>query len=149
MVATISAASPVLVDYTLAILPGLLLITACFWLSRADINLLLRIIILMLGFVLIREAMTPAGLWDFGVVDGVVPWIRMTDNTLSLFALGITILLLVAATLSDKSLRTLVWWGKPNVSTLLTSLGGAILVVVPIFVLPADQPIETRCGQSR
>ena len=53
---------------------------------------------------------------------------------------------MVAATLSDTSLRALVWWGKPNISTLLFGIGGALLVVAPIFAFTASQPIEVRGG---
>src|SRR5699024_5380464 len=102
---------------------------------------LLRIVMLMLGFILIRDAMTPAGLWDFGLVDGVVPWIRMTDNPAMLMILGAGSLILVALTLASKTLRSLVWWGKFSLSTLALGIVGAILVVAPIFLFTAGVPI--------
>ena len=89
MVGMIGTAGSLLAAYSLAVLPGLVLILACFWLARIDTDPLLRIITLVLGFILVRDAMKPAGLWDFGVVDEVVPWIRMTDNVMILLALGI------------------------------------------------------------
>ncbi|GAA4472972.1 hypothetical protein GCM10023190_04290 [Enteractinococcus fodinae] len=146
MVGTISAAGSIIADYSMVVLPGLVLILGCFWLARTDTDPLLRIVILVLGFILVRDAMTPAGLWDFGVVNGVVPWIRMTENPVVLLALGSGSLILVAATLSDTRLRALVWWGKPNISTLLFGIGGALLVVAPIFALTVSQPIEARGG---
>lgn len=105
----------------------------------------------MRGFIFIRDAMWPAGLWDFGLVDGVVPWIRITDNAVLLLALGVGSLVLVAVRPSDKALRALVWWGTPDVSTLLLGVGGALPVVVPIFVVTADQPVVARWsgGDSR
>ena len=147
MVATVAAVEPVITAYGLAVLPGLVLIIACFWLARAGTtDTLLRIIMLVLGFILIRDAMTPAGLWDFGLVDGLVPWIRMTDNPGILLLLGVGSLILTAVTLADKTLRGLVWWGKFNLSTLVLGIVGAILVVAPIFVFTAGEPIETRGG---
>ncbi len=79
----------------------------------------------MRGFIFIRDAMWPAGLWDFGLVDGVVPGIRITANAVLLLALGVGSLVLVAVTLSDKALRALVWWGTPDISTFLLGIGGA------------------------
>ncbi|OAV59821.1 CPBP family intramembrane glutamic endopeptidase [Enteractinococcus helveticum] len=146
MVTSLTAVERVIAAYSLAVLPGLVLIMACFWLARTDTDPLLRIVMLVLGFILIRDGMTPAGLWDFGLVNGVVPWIRMTDNAAILMMLGAASLLLVALTLADKTLRALIWWGKFNLSTLALGIIGAILVVAPLFVLTAGQPLETRGG---
>lgn len=63
-----------------------------------------------------------------------------------LLALGIGSLVFVAATLSDKALRRLVWWDTPNLTTLVFGLGGAVLVVAPIFAFIAGQPVESRGG---
>ncbi|GAA4109193.1 hypothetical protein [Enteractinococcus coprophilus] len=156
MGATIHVAGPVLADSSLAVLPGVVLIAAYSWLARTDTDPLLRIVMLLLGFVLIRNAMTPAGLWDVDVVDGVVPWIRMTDNPVILVVLGGGSLILVAATLRDTTLRALVWWSRPNISTQLLGLGGALVVVSGLFLygrrvffFTAGEPVETRGWCSR
>lgn len=146
MVATLVTAGSTLVDYSLLLLPGLMLIGACYWLSRADPDPVLRIVMLILGFILIRDAMTPAGLWDFGLVENAVPWIRMTDHWVILVVFGLVSLFLVATTLRDNGLRALVMWGRPNISTILFGVAGAVLAVLPIFFITAGHPIEGRGG---
>lgn len=147
MVATILVtAGSTLVDYSLLVFPGLVLIGVCFWLARNDRDPILRIVLLILGFILIRDAMTPAGLWEFGLVDDVVPWMRMADNWVILVVFGLVSLILVAATLGDKELRALVVWGRPNIRTILLGIAGAILAVAPIFLITAAHPIEGRGG---
>ncbi|MEO3892688.1 hypothetical protein [Nonomuraea sp. B5E05] len=48
-------------------------------LARAEQDPLLRILTLIFGFVLIRDAMTPLGFWRLGATGGV-PWLRFTDQ---------------------------------------------------------------------
>lgn len=62
-----------LVGYGALLVPGLLLLGVCFWLARADRDPLLRIVVLILGFILIRDAMTLTRLWEFGLVGDFVP----------------------------------------------------------------------------
>lgn len=135
-----------LLGYSGLILPGLILLGVCFWLARSDRDPLLRIVVLILGFILIRDAMTPTGLWEFGVVDGIVPWLRMTDNPLVLIAFGLGSLLLVAATLRDEKLRKLVKWGTPNFSTIGLGVLGGLLAAAPILAISFGEPMESRGG---
>lgn len=101
---------------------------------------------LILGFILIRDAMTPTGLWEFGLVGGLVPWLRMTDNPVVLVTFGLGSLLLVVATLRDKQLRTLVHWGTPKVSTIVLGVLGGVLAAAPVLLISAGHPIEMRGG---
>lgn len=141
-----STALITLLDYGILVFPGLALLGACFWLARPDRDPLFRILVLILGFILIRDAMTPAGLWRFGLVDGVVPWLRMSDNAVVLIAFGLGSLLLVAATLRDTGLRQLVFWGKPDPSTIAMGIVGGALAAAPILAISAGHPIEERGG---
>ncbi|WP_308798975.1 CPBP family intramembrane glutamic endopeptidase [Agromyces silvae] len=135
-----------LLDYGLLVLPGLALLGACFWLARGDRDPLLRIVVLILGFILIRDAMTPARLWEFGLVGGVVPWLRMTSDPVVLIAFGLGSLALVFLTLRDRALSGLVRWGRPNVSTIAMGVGGGLLAAAPVLALSAWHPIDGRGG---
>jgi membrane protease YdiL (CAAX protease family) len=137
----------VLLDYGLLLIPGLVLLVVTFWLARSDSDPLLRIVVLILGFILIRDAMTPAGLWEFGVVGGTVPWMRMSSDPFVLVAFGVGSIALVIATLRDRALRELVKWGKPTVATIALGLGGGILAAAPIIALSFWQPIDERGGE--
>lgn len=133
-------------NFGLILIPGLVLVGVCFWLARSDRDPLMRILVLILGFVLIRDAMTPAGLWEFGLVNGVVPWLRMSDNAVVLIAFGLGSLALVAFTLRDRALRELVRWGKPDVRTIGLGLAGGVLAAAPILAISAGHPIADRGG---
>lgn len=135
-----------LLDYGILVLPGLALLGACFWLARPDRDPLLRILVLIAGFILIRDAMTPAGLWQFGLVDGVVPWLRMSEDVVVLIAFGLGSALLVAATLRDTGLRQLVFWGKPDPRTIAMGIVGGVMAAAPILVISAGHPIAERGG---
>ncbi|HLS15072.1 MAG TPA: CPBP family intramembrane glutamic endopeptidase [Beutenbergiaceae bacterium] len=146
MTATLDVALSTLGDYGLLVLPGLVLLGTCFWLARSDRDPLLRILVLIGGFILIRDAMTPAGLWEFGLVHGVVPWLRMSDNAVVLIAFGLGSLLLVALTLRDAGLRRLVSWGRPDLRTIAMGIAGGALAAAPILAISAGHPIEERGG---
>ncbi|MDP9869855.1 MULTISPECIES: hypothetical protein [Streptosporangium] len=126
---------PDLLAYGVRILPGLLLIGACFALARAEQNPLLRILTLILGSVLIRDAMTPLGLWRLGAAGGV-PWLRFTDQAgiLLLFALG-TVALTAAVLKLDSGLRSLVRWARFTPVTLTLGIGGGMPAAAPVLLL--------------
>ncbi|MBP2436071.1 CPBP family intramembrane glutamic endopeptidase [Microbacterium amylolyticum] len=136
-----------MLDYSLLVLPGLLLIGAAIVLARPERDLLFRVMLLILGFVLIRDAMTPAGFWEFGASNGV-PWLRFTDDVLVLVMFGGGSLALTAGLLAAMpGLRALVRWGRPDVSTVALGLGGGVLVAAPVLALSLLSPVESRGGE--
>ena len=135
-----------LLAYSARILPGLLLIGACFALARAERDPMLRILTLVFGFVLIRDAMTPLGFWRLGVAGGV-PWLRFTDQAgiLLLFALGTAALTATVLRL-DSGLRSLVRWGRFTPVTLTWGIGGGVLAAAPGLLLSLATPLSARGG---
>ncbi|WP_052850585.1 CPBP family intramembrane glutamic endopeptidase [Streptomyces avicenniae] len=135
-----------LLSYSARVLPGLLLIAACYLLLRPVRDPLPRIVLLILGFVLIRDAMTPAGLWRVGSA-GAVPWLRFTPDAalLTVFAattLAATVLILRA----DRGLAALVRWGRPDLATFAWGVGGGLLAAAPVLALSAATPLDERGG---
>lgn len=136
-----------LTEYALRITPGLALLAAAFTLTRPLREPLLRIGLLIIGFILIRDAMTPAGLWSLGADDGSL-WLRFTDDAATLLALAAASLALTFAVLrSDARLRSLVRWGPANHKTIAAGIAGGILAAAPIATIstwstagPADDP---------
>ncbi|ANY07326.1 hypothetical protein [Pseudonocardia sp. HH130630-07] len=100
-----------LVDYPLRLLPGTLVLGALFVvLGRAATPL--RIAVLVLGFVLVRDAMTPLGLWTMGVAPVGVPWLRFAPDPVVLVGLGLAGAAGALAVASGpRDLRGLVVWG--------------------------------------
>ncbi|TDE51524.1 CPBP family intramembrane metalloprotease [Nonomuraea mesophila] len=135
-----------LLAYGVRILPGLLLIAACYLLARRERDPLLRVMVLVLGFVLIRDAMTPLGFWRLGAV-GAVPWLRFTDHAGILLLFGLGTLALTAGVLRlDGELRALVRWGRLTPVTLAWGVGGGVLAAAPILLLSLPTPMAARGG---
>ncbi|MDO5669987.1 MAG: CPBP family intramembrane metalloprotease [Corynebacterium sp.] len=136
-----------LVSFSLGIAPGMALIVLAYLLVRAVREPLLRIGILILGFILLRDAMTPAGLWSFGLVDGIVPWLRMTDNIVVLLGFGLGSLGIVALTLLDAPLRTLLPHGRPPLVALPWGMIGGVVAAAPVLALSTGTPLSERGGE--
>ncbi|MFI6541167.1 lysostaphin resistance A-like protein [Nonomuraea sp. NPDC050547] len=137
---------PDLLPYSVRILPGLLLIGGCFTLARGERDPLLRIVLLIFGFVLIRDAMTPIGFWRLGTT-GVAPWLRLTDHAGVLLVFGVSTLGLTALILRlDRGLRAMVSWGRFNTATVGMGLGGGALAAAPVLLLSQLAPLSGRGG---
>ena len=135
-----------LLGYSLRLTPGLVVLAATFalWPRR---QVIARILLLILGFVLVRDVMTPLGFWDFGRT-GVAFWIRFRPEPLLLWALA----------LSSAGLAAALYFGLPELragvrrgsfakaSTWLWGLGGVLVISLPISGLAMTQPLSARGG---
>ncbi len=128
-----------LIDYSLRLTPGLLLIASLLVLTPAK-QVLMRIMVLILGFVLMRDAMTPEDLWRFGITDTAV-WIRFIDDPVILVALAVMSGLLCLGLQQLPSLGKLVRWGNlTSWQTYVVGIGAGLAVAAPFVVLA--QPVE-------
>ena len=123
----------------------------------------LRVVVYIGIFVVIRDAMTPTGLWSFGT-EGFF-WLRFIDSAPLLlgFAAGSTVL--VAAMLfAEPQWRRRIEWLRlpPGRSTgelsgsasgalgavgLAAGLAGAVLTAAPLLLIYSGVPVETRGGE--
>lgn len=135
-----------LLSYSLRLTPGLLVLAATFalWPRR---QVIARILLLILGFVLLRDVMTPLGFWSFGRT-GVAFWIRFRPDALLLWALALASGGLAAAlSFGLPDLRARVRLGaltKP--STWMWALGGILVISLPVAALALTQPLAARGG---
>jgi hypothetical protein len=122
-----------ILEYFSRILPGLVLIGATFLLIKPRAHL--RMAIYILAFALMRDAMTPLGLWRLGAERGVL-WIRLSTDPLFLVFFGLGSSLIVAAmyAFDEENRKHLTWFRAGKVQGLLVGLAGCILVVAPLFV---------------
>jgi membrane protease YdiL (CAAX protease family) len=97
-------------------------------------------------FVLLRDAMTPLGLWAFGG-QGFF-WIRLPSDPAFLVAFGVACLGLTAAlyALDRENRRLIRWMQGPAPAGLLWGVGGAAVVVAPLVALYQATPVESRGG---
>jgi CAAX protease family protein len=133
-----------LAAFVLRVLPGLILGAVLIVVTRREPRV--RIVLYLATFVLLRDAMTPLGLWSFGT-QGFF-WIRLASDPwfLVLFAIS-------CATISlglyffDRDNRPLFQWTRGNIPRgLLWGLLGAIIVVAPLAVIYRFTPLDTRGG---
>lgn len=135
-----------LLDYPLRILPGLTVLAAAF-LMLGRCAPLLRIVVVLLGFVLLRDAMTPLGLWSLGTTPNGVVWLRFAPDPVVLIGFGASgVLLSLAVAFGPRDLRGLVVWGGLGPRALLHALGAAAVVLVPLVVLLRTVPLDERGG---
>lgn len=135
-----------LVEYFLRIAPGFGLLAVIFLLARKK-SLELSLLILLLGFILLRDAMTPVGFWDFGAADSFVFWMRFTSDPTVLITLGISSLILTATVVAlNKHANTLIYWGKFSLKSVSLGLFGATIVVAPFLAIYQLVPASDRGG---
>lgn len=134
-----------LLEYTIRILPGLLLFGVLFFLLPRK-QVLARIFVLIMGFILMRDAMTPAGFWSFGITDAAV-WLRFVDNSFILVTLSVLSLIVSFALLRVKTLRMLVEWGKlRSWKPYVVGVVAGIAVALPFIAIGLGVPLEQRGG---
>ncbi|WP_308416834.1 CPBP family intramembrane glutamic endopeptidase [Streptomyces sp. AJS327] len=144
--ASVAPDLPLLLDYAARVLPGLVLVAGCFLLAGPLRDPLARIALLIGGFVLVRDAMTPVGLWRVGTTESV-PWLRMLADPALLLALGGGTLAATWAVLrADRRLSALVVWGRADLPTVACGLGGGLLAAAPVLALSATVPQGERGG---
>jgi uncharacterized protein len=130
--------------YLLRILPGLML--GIILLLFAKPSPIARVGIYLMFFILMRDALTPLGLWSLGR-EGFL-WIRLYDDALFLILFGLfSGLLAVGVFYFDRENRSVFYWlrGNPIAGT-ITGILGALLVVSPFFFFYAAVPLGERGG---
>ncbi|NUL49440.1 CPBP family intramembrane metalloprotease [Cellulosimicrobium funkei] len=150
--------------YLLTVLPAVVLVGIVVALLPRQAHGV-RIMMLILGFIVARDAMTAQRLWEFGVVGGTaggtvggtvdgavdgadsaggastsgVPtlWLRFTDDPVALLVLAVASLALVGAILlACRDLRwTVLWTGRRWWASVLVGLLGGALIVLPFLFL--------------
>lgn len=134
-----------LVNYFFRISSGLFLITMCYLLlpKKTDFP---KIGLLIFGFILIRDAMTPMGFWQLGLADSFIVWFRFVDDSLLLITLGLmSLVTTVLIIYFNPSLNRYVYWiGSSKTVAVVTGVTGAAAVSIPFLFLYSTIPIEQR-----
>jgi uncharacterized protein len=131
--------------YLLTVLPGLVLVTIVVALLPRQAHGV-RILMLVMGFVFARDAMSAHGLWEFGVVGDdpesaqftpPILWLRFTDDPIALLVMSVASLGLVAGILfACKDLRWMVLWtGRRWWVSVLVGLLGVVVITAPFLYL--------------
>ncbi|AKQ64583.1 hypothetical protein A176_001495 [Myxococcus hansupus] len=121
-----------LLAYTSRLLPGGVLGAVLLWLlPRSRIELRLAVWVML--FILMRDLMTPLGLWQFGVEGGF--WLRMSSDAGFLLLMGLSSAAMVwVMNASDPALAREVVWLRGGWGEALAWGGlGAGVVVLPVW----------------
>src|SRR6476469_1688265 len=103
--------SETLLIFLTRVAPGLALGIALLFLVRREPKV--RIVLYLALFILLRDAMTPLGLWSFGA-QGFF-WIRLLDDQWFLILFGIACLgLSIAIYFLDRENQPLLQWTRGN-----------------------------------
>lgn len=134
-----------LISYFLRIVPGIGLIILVFVLIKP--NIYLRTVVYIFTFILMRDAMTPLGLWTLGKENGIV-WLRMSSDPLFLIILAATSLIVVFALhkFDIENRKYLIWFRDTRFTGLIYGILGCIVVVAPFFILYSGIDINNRGG---
>jgi membrane protease YdiL (CAAX protease family) len=97
-----------------------------------------RVVLHLASFIMLRDAMTPHGLWSIEAGWGPLVTIRLLASVPGLLALAAMTATLIAALLRYEPLTYDVAWRKPGMSTLRTAvvgMAGAALIAAPVVAL--------------
>lgn len=135
-----------LFEYTLRISPGIALLCFIYLLLPKKASLF-KIFLYIFGFILMRDAMTPLGIWQFGV-DGMTIWLRFIENSFVLLVLGVFSLLLslFLYCITGEMKSSIIWFPSSKAKALFMSMLMSLIVIFP-FILPNFfTPIEQQGG---
>jgi len=136
------------VDYLLGVSPGFALLVVAIALIPVR-HIGIRVVVAIMGFLFVRDAMTSAGLWEFGATGHGAAWVRFGAEPIAYWLLaamsGATIVVLLWG-LGATARRRLTWFGSSGWQTVLWGLLGAVVVVLPFSLLYLGTPIEERGG---
>lgn len=133
-----------LIEYSYRLLPGLLLIIL-FYALLPPKNFVLKIVVLIFGFILMRDTMTPLGLWEFGV-EGNIIWLRFIDDVFILITIAFfsSILALVIYRFNQSKMK---WFtNQHKAKAVLMGIVAAIFVAGPFMIPYFSVPLEDRGG---
>ena len=131
--------------YLARVAPGLMLGGMMLFLARREARV--RIILYLALFILLRDTLTPLGLWSFGTQAFF--WIRLHTDPGFLAAFGLACLgLSLGIYYLDRDNQSLIRWTRGKAPPgILWGVGGAIVVAAPFVALYHYTPIESRGGQ--
>lgn len=135
-----------LTDYLSRISPALAVVALVFVLVRPGKHL--RVVLYILTFILLRDALTPASLWRLGVTGGV-PWIRLFPSRVFLAGMALASLAAVGLLIrfDPENSREVVFLRKgEGLKGWLSALAALAVLLAPFVVLYGRIDLEDRGG---
>lgn len=135
-------------EYTIRILPGCLLLTIIYLLIPKNKATIFRISLLIMGFILVRDTMTPMGFWQLGLTEQAL-WVRFIHDHFILLGLGIvSILLTVGIVYANPEMKSFLKWnGDSTIKSILAGIVGSFLVIFPFLLMYSFVDLSERGGE--
>lgn len=133
-------------DYAVRITPAVFVIAIVFVLLRPARHG--RVLFYILTFILVRDALTPSSLWDFGVTGGV-PWLRLFPSHFFLISMGLSslVIVLLLVRFDRENSREVVFFRNHQVIRGgAAALVGLAVLLAPFVVSYQTIAIEDRGG---
>ncbi len=125
----------------------MVVVIALYVLLRGKQALPLRIMIIVIGFLVIRDTLILFQVWGYGLGDGWLPYVRFVNEPLLVIGFAVGVLLVTAfLVLVERDGRSLLFWGRWRWSSLLWALGGGALIAGPLIVAYLFVPLAERGG---
>ncbi|WP_420110462.1 CPBP family intramembrane glutamic endopeptidase [Pseudactinotalea sp.] len=136
------------VEYLVGIAPGFSLVVVAIAMIPAR-HIGIRVVVAIMGFLFVRDAMTTSGLWEFGATANGAAWLRFGAEPIAywlLAAMSAATIVLLLWGFGAQARRRLVWQGEHLGRSLLLGVLGAVVVVTPFALLRRGTPNEQRGG---
>jgi membrane protease YdiL (CAAX protease family) len=125
----------------------MVLVVALYLLLRGQRALPLRIMVVVIGFLVIRDTLISFGVWGYGLGHGWLPYVRFVNDPVlvTAFAVG-SILATLFLIYVEKDGRKLLWWGRFNLRSAAWAVGGGIVLAGGLAALYQLMPLADRGG---
>jgi membrane protease YdiL (CAAX protease family) len=138
-----------LVGYAIRVAPAIVLVVALYLLMRGEKALPLRIMVVVVGFLVIRDTLITFGVWGYGLANGWLPYVRFVHDPflVTYFAVG-SVLTAAILVVIERDGYKLLWWGRFNWRAIVWGLGGGLVIggVLALAYTFGGVPLAQRGG---
>lgn len=123
-----------MVSYLFRLLPGFILIILLLIILGKGYEPL-RVMLYITSFILMRDLMTSYGYWSFG--NSPVFWLRFAADGVLLLVLGLGSIAITGCIIWNERRvgNHLIWVKRNNFGSLIAGVIGALIVIIPMFLL--------------
>lgn len=139
-----------ILEYSFRITPGIILILSLYLLLHKE-STILKIILFIFGFVLMRDAMTPIQFWNFGVTNNIV-WLRFIDDAIILLFLAVVslVLALFINFVNPQLAQSVTWFANKGKSvSMLIGISMGVIAALPFVAPYFFTDIKLRGGEVK
>lgn len=129
----------------------MVLVVVLYALLRGRQALPLRIMVVVIGFLIIRDTLILFHVWSYGLGNGWLPYVRFVDEPLLVTGFAVaTVLTTAFLVFVERDGRSLLFWGRLGAKGIRTGvlwgLGGGVLIAGVLAVLYQFMPLAERGG---